>query len=57
MYVHSTLSWKIHIEQITCKVSGNNYSMRLVLYVTGNTEYNLLCLFSLYYELWIDILG
>jgi len=41
--------------QIKCSLLGSEIST--AIYVTGNTEDSLLRLFSLYYELWNNILG
>ena len=59
IYVDSTLSLKLRIENITHKLSASCCAVRSVIaFLSQETpEGGLPCLFLFYYEMWINILG
>jgi len=52
---NSHLNWKNHIDQIIPKLSITCYMVRQMYHICNNDS--LLCLFSLYCELWNNFLG
>jgi hypothetical protein len=53
LLIDSTLSWKLHIEQVLHMLKGACYALSSIkpymLHVSGNNENGLLCLLSLHY--------
>jgi hypothetical protein len=56
--IDSTLSWKLHIGQVLHILSAACYALRSIKpYVSGSNVNGLLCLLSLRYVIWNNILG